>query len=93
MAATTWRRLNTNRDHRWVQPRASEFVDGNLAPRQSRRLAAHLELCADCARMIATLQALVTMLPALRLSPDASFAIAQRTADCVLAQIEEWQST
>lgn len=90
MAATAWRRLNMDRDHRWVQPRASEYIDGELTARKSRRVAAHLKLCADCARMVATLDALVTMLPALRLSPDASFTIAQRTADCVRAQIEEW---
>lgn len=93
MTATTWRRLSLDRDHRWVQPRVSDYVDGELPPRHERRLAAHAELCPDCARMIATLGALVTALPALRLSPGASFAIAQRSADYVLAQIEEWESS
>ena len=90
MAATTWRRLNADRDHRWAQPRTSDYVDGELTSRQQRRLADHEELCPDCARLIATLEALLTVLPALRLPPDAAFAIAERTAERVGAQIEEW---
>jgi hypothetical protein len=48
-------------------------------------------VCPDCARLIATLDALVAILPALRLPPNASLAIAEHTAQRVVAQIEEWE--
>jgi anti-sigma factor RsiW len=64
----------------------SAYIDGELAARQERRLAAHEEICPDCAQLIRTLQALVTALPALRLPPEASFA----TAEQVRARIAEW---
>ncbi len=90
MAATTWRRLNSRRDHHWAQSRYSDFVDGELPDRQDDRLAAHEELCPECAQMIRTLQALLQALPALRLGPEASFAIAEQTASQVRARIAEW---
>ena len=40
--------------------------------------------------MIRTLQALLHALPALRLGPEASFAIAEQTASQVRARIAEW---
>jgi hypothetical protein len=87
--ATTWRRLNASRDHRWTRPRSSAYVEGELAPRDERRLAGHAELCPDCAYLIATLEVLLGILPALRLPPDIAFAIAERTAERVRARIEE----
>ncbi len=90
MGATTWRRINAERDHRWAQPRLSAYIEGDLPDRQERRLGAHEELCPECAQLIRTLQALITALPALRLPPEASFAIAERTAEQVRARIEEW---
>jgi anti-sigma factor RsiW len=68
----------------------SDYVEGELSPRQERRLAGHERLCPECARLIATLEALLMILPSLRLSPQAGFAIAERTAARVRAQIEEW---
>jgi hypothetical protein len=90
MAATIWRRLNARRDHRWARARISEYIDGELAPRHHRRVADHEELCPDCARLIATLEALLEILPSLRLPPETAFAIADRTAQRVEARIEEW---
>jgi anti-sigma factor RsiW len=90
MTATTWRRINAGRDHRWAQPRYSEYVDGELPERQEERFAAHEELCPECTQMIRTLQALLAALPALRLAPEASFAIAEQTAEQVRARIAEW---
>lgn len=90
MAATRWRRLNARRDHRWAPPRISEYVDRELAPRQQRRLDAHQQLCPDCARLIASLEALLAILPTLRLPPETAFAIADRTAERVAARLEEW---
>jgi hypothetical protein len=36
------------RDHRWAQRRMSDYVDGELSPRQRRRLEAHARLCPEC---------------------------------------------
>jgi hypothetical protein len=90
MPATAWRRLNQRRDHRWARPRMSDYIERTLPPRQERRLAGHERVCPECARLIATLEALLMVLPSLRLPPHAGFAIAERTAACVRAQIEEW---
>lgn len=90
MAAMMWRRLSARRDHRWAQRRISDYVDRELAPRQQRRLGAHRELCPDCARLIATLEALLAILPTLRLPPETAFEIADRTAERVVARLEEW---
>jgi anti-sigma factor RsiW len=68
----------------------SAYIDGELPGRQERRLVAHEEICPECAQLIRTLQALVAALPALRLPPEASFAIAERTAEQVRARIAEW---
>ncbi len=87
---TAWRQLNRRRDHRWARARFSGYVDRELRPREQRRLAAHEEICPDCARLIATLQALLILLPSLRLPPHATRPIAERTAECVRAHIGEW---
>jgi anti-sigma factor RsiW len=90
MGATTWRQLNRRRDHRWARSRISEYVDGELAASEERRLAQHEELCSECARLIRELQILLAILPSLSLPPAASFEIAERTAERVRAQIGEW---
>jgi anti-sigma factor RsiW len=90
MTATTWRRLNRRRDHRWAQRRISDYVDGALPPAEQWRLAQHEELCPDCARLIRTLQVLLAILPSLRLPPSNAFEIAERTAERVRARIGEW---
>jgi anti-sigma factor RsiW len=85
-----WRRLNHRRDHRWARSRFSDYVEGGLPRAQERRLAAHEQLCPECAHLIATLRALLVALPSLRLPPQATVGIAERTAERVRAQIEEW---
>ncbi|MGH2952745.1 MAG: zf-HC2 domain-containing protein [Solirubrobacterales bacterium] len=90
MVRTSWRRLNATRDHRWARDRFSEYLDGELSPRQTIRLEAHAALCPDCARLVATLQALLIALPLLRLPPAAALAIGERTTELVRAQMEEW---
>lgn len=90
MREATWRRLNHRRDHRWARPRISDYIEGELPTRQGRRLTAHEALCPECARLIATLHAMLAILPSLRLPPVATLGIAERTAERVRAQIEEW---
>ncbi len=89
MTASTWRRLNRDRDHRWVQDRISDYLDGELPRRQRRRLAEHEDLCPECERLIRTLEALLRVLPTLRIPPSAALGVAERTAERVRTGIEE----
>lgn len=82
--------MNARRDHRWAQPRLSAYIDNELPARQERRLAAHEEMCPECAQLILALQALLVALPSLRLAPGTGFAIAEQTAEQVRARIAEW---
>jgi anti-sigma factor RsiW len=80
-----WRKINFHRDHRWAGSHLSEYVDGELPARQSRRLAAHEGLCPECRRAIESLRRLVRSLPRLRHEdPD----LADRTARSVSERIE-----
>jgi hypothetical protein len=90
MAAGAWRRFNAQRDHRWARPRLSAYIEDELPARQQRRLAAHEEICPDCARMVATLSALLRILPSLNLAPNAALGVAEETAERVRSRIEEW---
>jgi anti-sigma factor RsiW len=83
----TWRKINFHRDHRWADPRLSRYVDGDLRPRQQRRLAGHEGLCPECRRAIRQLRRLVTTLPGLRERRPAP-EVADRTAQAVRARIE-----
>jgi hypothetical protein len=53
------RHIRNRRDHRWSQRHVSDYVDGELAPRQQRRLEAHTRLCPDCGRLRRSLTVLV----------------------------------
>jgi anti-sigma factor RsiW len=88
--ASTWRRINIRRDHRWALSRLSAYIDGQLPPHENRRLAAHEEVCAECGELIRALEAMLSWLPSLRLPPEAGLAIAERTAEHVRARVEEW---
>lgn len=90
MALTRWQRLRARRDHRWVNARASEAVDGELTARAERRVEAHRDICPECDELLRALQALVTVLPALSVGPEDGLAIAERTAEHVRARISEW---
>jgi anti-sigma factor RsiW len=68
----------------------SDYVEDELSVRQRRRLAAHEALCPDCARVVATLNALIHLLPSLSLAPNAALGVAEETAERVRARIEEW---
>jgi Putative zinc-finger len=45
------RHMREARDHRWSQRHISDYLDGELAARQQRRLEAHARLCPDCGRL------------------------------------------
>ena len=53
------RHMRDRRDHRWSQRHMSDYIDGELAPRQQRRLEAHAQLCPDCGRLRRSLTILV----------------------------------
>jgi len=46
-------------DHEWSQQHLSHYVEGDLTPRARRRLDRHARDCADCARGIRAMRALV----------------------------------
>jgi anti-sigma factor RsiW len=51
--------MRDQRDHRWSQRRMSDYVDGELSPRQRRRLEAHARLCPECGPLRRKLTVLV----------------------------------
>jgi hypothetical protein len=51
--------MRGKRDHRWSERHMSDYIDGELAPRQQRRLEAHARLCPDCGRLRRSLTVLV----------------------------------
>ena len=46
-------------DHQWSQRHLSHYVEGDLRPRDRRRLDRHARDCADCGRGIRAMRALV----------------------------------
>jgi hypothetical protein len=51
--------MRARRDHRWSQRHMSDYIDGELTPRQRRRLEAHARLCPECGPLRRTLTVLV----------------------------------
>jgi anti-sigma factor RsiW len=84
MQVSLWRKIDMHRDHRWAQSRMSEYVDGELSDRSSRRLAAHSSICPECHRVLLTLRRMVSALGQVgRPKPPP----ADRIADNVLKRI------
>jgi anti-sigma factor RsiW len=59
-------RLQFVRDHRWVPPHTSEYLDGELGPRERERVERHTQDCPECRELLATLRALIEALGTLR---------------------------
>lgn len=59
-------RIATWAQHRWTRARLSAYVDGDLSPRQRRRLERHAARCSDCR---GTLRSLIRVIHALRTLP------------------------
>jgi anti-sigma factor RsiW len=50
------------RDHRWVPPHASDYLDSELSPRERRRVERHTADCPECRELLRSLQALIGVL-------------------------------
>lgn len=59
-------RLRFAFDHRWVPPRASDYLDGDLPPRDAGRVERHVRDCPECRELLHSLQTIVSMLGTLR---------------------------
>lgn len=88
MRTISWRGLNARRDHRWAQSRLSAYLEGDLSPRQHRRLHAHEGICPECRRAIQTLGALLRKLPGLG-QPERGGEVADRAVQAVMRRIED----
>jgi anti-sigma factor RsiW len=53
------RRIKEKLDHRWALRRMFDYIDGDLTPRQQRRLEAHARLCPECGPLRRALTVLV----------------------------------
>lgn len=74
--------------HRWAQPRLSAYLEGDLSPRQRRRLHAHESICPECRRALERLKTLLRSLPMLRGREPGADAVAERTAEAVRRRID-----
>ncbi len=52
-------RLRFRRDHRWVEPHASDYLDGDLQPDERARLEHHLGACPECRELLDGLRAVI----------------------------------
>lgn len=59
-------RLRFRRDHRWVPPRASDYLDAELPPRERTRVERHAGDCPECRELLRSLQAIVSALATMR---------------------------
>lgn len=81
------RTITARLDHRWAAPRLSAYLDGDLPPRQERRLRSHASICPECGRALRRLATLVRALPRLRARPEGT--LGDRTAEAVRRRIDE----
>jgi anti-sigma factor RsiW len=61
-------------EHRWSQRRMSEYVDGDMPPRERERLERHADLCPECGPLRRALFWLTIELRELRRQPERSIA-------------------
>jgi anti-sigma factor RsiW len=59
-------RLRFLRDHRWVPPHASGYLDAELGPHARRRLEGHTADCPECRELLRSLGALIGALGTIR---------------------------
>ncbi len=59
-------RLGFRRDHRWVQPHTSDYLDDDLRPDERARLEGHVDDCPECRELLRSLHAIVNALGTMR---------------------------
>src|ERR1700735_5838825 len=52
-------RLRFMRDHRWLPPHASEYLDGELGVDERHRVERHTQECPECRELLRSLRTLV----------------------------------
>ena len=67
-----WERIRRRREHRWSWPRISNYIDGELAPAEQRRLKHHADICQECGPLLRSLTRLVGALRTLAAPPEHS---------------------
>ncbi|HEV2772838.1 MAG TPA: zf-HC2 domain-containing protein [Thermoleophilaceae bacterium] len=67
-------------DHRFTQASASDYLDGELAPRGRRRVERHTSVCPQCRRLIETLRRTLVALGEMRVErrPDVTEGVIDR---------------
>lgn len=66
--------LRMRLEHRWSQRRMSDYIDGDMSPRERARLERHADLCPECGPLRRALSRLVVELRGLRRRPERSIA-------------------
>ena len=72
MSTGAWRRIRTRREHSWSWPRISDYIDGELAGAEQRRLKRHADTCAECGPLLRSLLWVVGTLRTLGAPQEAS---------------------
>lgn len=72
MSTGAWKRRRNRREHRWSWPRISDYIDGDLARIEQRRLTRHADTCPECGPLLRSLLRVVGALHTLRESQEPS---------------------
>ena len=62
------------REHRWTHAHLSEYVDAELGSADAARVEAHVGICPQCSRVLATLRRTLEGLRSLRDEPPPAVA-------------------
>ncbi|MGI8726873.1 MAG: anti-sigma factor family protein [Solirubrobacterales bacterium] len=78
------RRLLFRREHRWTHQHLSDYLDRELDPGERERIEAHMSVCPQCRRVLATLRRTLEGLRGIGAPPTAG-ASASGIAERVIA--------
>ena len=62
------------REHRWTHAHLSDYLDRELDPGERERVDAHVGICPQCSRVLATLRRTLEGLHLLRARPEPGLA-------------------
>jgi anti-sigma factor RsiW len=62
------------REHRWTHAHLSDYLDRQLTPAERARIEAHVSICPNCTRVLATLRRMVQGLQMLGAHPEPGVA-------------------